>query len=83
MQTADLYLLTGLKRKCAVELASNHLSLENLFDFLKIARLYDLKKLEFSCISFLAENLLEVIILTKIIKTKQIQKVTKSKTLFG
>ena len=60
LQTADLYLLPGLKRKCASELASNHLSKENLFDFLRIARLYDLKKLEFASITFLAENLLEV-----------------------
>jgi hypothetical protein len=61
LQTADLYLLPGLKRKCASELAINHLNKETLFDFLKISRLYDLKKLEFACIAFLAQNLLEVI----------------------
>ena len=61
LQTAEMYLLPGLKRKCASELAAHHLTKENLFDFLRIARLYDLKKLEFACISFLASFLLEVI----------------------
>ncbi len=60
---ADLYLLAGLKRKCASQLILHSLNKENILDLLKLARLYDLKKLEFSCISFLAEHLLEVIYL--------------------
>ena len=58
---ADFYLLPNLKRKCATELANNHLSKENVFDLLKKSRLFDLKKLEFSCITFLADNLFEVL----------------------
>ena len=57
---ADLYLLPALKRKCATELISYHLRKENLFQLLRISRLYDLKKLEFACISFLANYLTEV-----------------------
>lgn len=60
LQIADLYLLPSLKRKCASELITNHLKQENVFDLLKLSRLYDLKKLEFACISFLASKLLEV-----------------------
>lgn len=57
---ADLYLLPSLKRKCASELVSYHLNKENIFDLLKMSRLYDLKKLEFACITFLANNLYDV-----------------------
>lgn len=57
---ADLYLLPGLKRKCAQELAANYMSKENIFDLLKMSRVYELKKLEFSCIFFLAEHIFEV-----------------------
>lgn len=54
---ADFYLLPSLKRKCATELISYHLTSDNLFDMFKLSRVYDLKKLEFACISYLAENL--------------------------
>ena len=57
---ADFYMLSSLKRKCAQELIANHLNNENIFDLLKKSRMFDLKKLEFSCISFLAENLFQV-----------------------
>lgn len=57
---ADFYLLSNLKRKCATELANKHLNKENLFDLLRKSRLFDLKKLEFSCITYLADNLFEV-----------------------
>jgi hypothetical protein len=56
---ADLYLLPSLKRKCANELA-NCLRSENVFDLLRLSRLYDLKKLEFASISFLAFNIFQV-----------------------
>lgn len=56
---ADFYLLSNLKRKCATELANKHLNKENLFDLLRKSRLFDLKKLEFSCITYLADNLFE------------------------
>jgi hypothetical protein len=59
---ADLYLLPSLKRKCANELI-RHINNDNLFEFLKFSRLYDLKKLEFSCISYLALNIFDVIII--------------------
>lgn len=57
---SDMYLLPSLKRKCAGELVTHKLNEENVFDLLNLARLYDLKKLEFTCVSFLAANLLEV-----------------------
>ena len=57
---ADFYMLASLKRKCAQELIANHLINENIFDLLKKSRMFDLKKLEFACISFLAENLFQV-----------------------
>lgn len=57
---ADFYMLPGLKRKCAQELIASHLNKKNIFDLLKKARMFDLKKMQFSCISFLAENLFEV-----------------------
>lgn len=55
-----MYLLASLKRKCAAELARQSLGMENVFGLFDLARVYDLKKLEFTCISFLAANLLEV-----------------------
>jgi hypothetical protein len=58
---ADLYLLPSLKRKCAHELGTHYLNNENIFDLLKLSRVYELKKLEFSCIYYLAVNLYEVI----------------------
>lgn len=61
LMVADYYLLPSLKRKCATELITNHLNRENLFDLLKKSRLFSLKKLEFACISYLADNLFEVI----------------------
>lgn len=54
-------MLSGLKRKCASHLV-NFLNNENVFEFFKLSRLYDLKKFEFSCITHLANNLIEVII---------------------
>lgn len=57
---SDMYLLPSLKRKCAGELVTQRLNEENVFDLLNLARLYDLKKLEFTCVSFLAANLLEI-----------------------
>lgn len=60
---ADLYLLPSLKRKCANELITHHLNAENLFDLFRLARIYDLKKLEFACISYMASNLNEVRVL--------------------
>ena len=57
---ADLYLLPSLKRKCAHELSTHYLNKENIFDLLKISRVYELKKLEFSCIYFLAANIFEL-----------------------
>lgn len=59
--SADLYMMSDLKRKCASHLA-NFLNNENVFEFFKLSRLYDLKKFEFSCITYLANNLIEVII---------------------
>lgn len=58
--TADLYLLPSLKRKCAQELIDRYISKESLFDLLHISRVYDLKKLEYACINYLAWNLEEV-----------------------
>ena len=60
MLVADIYLLPSLKRKCASELTKNHLNKENVFDLLRISRVYDLKKLEFACISFLAAHIFDV-----------------------
>ena len=59
MVFSDMYLLPGLKRKCAGELIQR-INIENVFDLLDLSRLYDMKKLEFSCISFLAANLIQV-----------------------
>lgn len=71
---ADLYLLPSLKRKCASELVNHHLTGENLFDMFRISRLYDLKKLEFACISYLADNLsnVSISIVVSIQSTKSI-----------
>jgi hypothetical protein len=55
-----MYLLPSLKRKCASELATQTLNKENVFNLFGLARLYDLKKLEAVCISFIARNLLKV-----------------------
>jgi hypothetical protein len=63
LDIGEFYLLDSLKRKCANEIILNHLNKENLFDLLKKSRLFDLKKLEFACITYLAEHLFEVIIL--------------------
>jgi hypothetical protein len=61
LDIGEFYLLDTLKRKCANEIILNHLNKENLFDLLKKSRLFDLKKLEFACITYLAEHLFEVI----------------------
>ncbi len=58
---ADLYMLPSLKRKCASELIAHHLNKKNLFDLFKLARLFDLKKMEFTCITFLAIHFFEVL----------------------
>ncbi len=63
---ADLYLIPSLKRKCANELIK-HINNENLFELLKLSRLYDLKKLEFSCISHLAINIFDVNIIISLL----------------
>jgi hypothetical protein len=68
---ADLYLLPTLKRKCANELIK-HIGKNNLFELLKFSRLYDLKKLEFSCISYLALHIFDVITVIFNVDTKKI-----------
>lgn len=56
---SDLFLLSGLKNKCAAFL-SQQLVQDNVILILKLARLYGLERLESHCAGFIAINLPEV-----------------------
>lgn len=56
MSLADIYLMTNLKRKCA-NLIVNFIENENCIELLKIAKVFQLTKLEFACIKYIANNL--------------------------
>ncbi|XP_071815730.1 ankyrin repeat and BTB/POZ domain-containing protein 1-like isoform X1 [Apostichopus japonicus] len=57
---ADLFLLPGLKKQCANEIA-NHFTDENVISVLQIARMFNLIKLEDQCAEFMA-NILSLLI---------------------
>lgn len=57
---ADLFLLVGLKKQCANEIA-NHLTVENVINVLRVGRMFNLSKLEDQCAEFMANNLEQLI----------------------
>lgn len=53
---SDLYLLPGLKRQAA-NFVGRNLDKENVIDILKLARLFELVRLELDCSAFMANNI--------------------------
>ena len=52
---AEMYMISGLKRKCASALL-DHLQVDNAVHMLKTARLFNLENLEAKCNAFMASN---------------------------
>ena len=59
LEAAEMFFLGDLKRQCGLFLAS-YLEVGNAVDLLKTARLYNLPRLEHSCVEFMARNIEEV-----------------------
>ncbi|XP_067928958.1 ankyrin repeat and BTB/POZ domain-containing protein 1-like [Watersipora subatra] len=57
---ADMYLLPGLKKLCAL-FVEDIIEKENIFAVLEMSRLFNLPKLEDRCAAFIAENLEQVL----------------------
>lgn len=57
---ADIYLLPGLKRQCAIVIGQ-HLDINNVVYMLKLARMYELPRLEDQCTEFMAKFLEQII----------------------
>lgn len=64
LMLSDLYLLGGLKRQAAAYLGTQ-LSLGNVIDIIKVARLLELTRLEAQCTEFMANNVESVIKLSE------------------
>ncbi|KAK2139707.1 hypothetical protein LSH36_1645g00004 [Paralvinella palmiformis] len=60
LSVADMFLLPGLKRRCANAL-SQWIDVDNIITILRTARLFDLARLEDQCAEFIASNLERVI----------------------
>lgn len=62
LMIADLYLLSGLKRQCAVVIG-HRLTTENVVDVLRIARQFGLSRLENQCAEFMSDHMDEMVCL--------------------
>lgn len=62
LSVADMFLLPGLKRRCANAL-SQWIDVDNIITILRTARLFDLARLEDQCAEFIASNLERVCII--------------------
>lgn len=60
LSVADMFLLPGLKRRCANAL-SQWIDVDNIITILRTARLFDLARLEDQCAEFIASNLERVL----------------------
>ncbi|CAG7838669.1 unnamed protein product [Allacma fusca] len=56
LRSADMYLLSGLKRQCGAFL-SNKVTVDNVMMLFQLARMYDLPRLENRCTEFIATNI--------------------------
>lgn len=59
MVAADMWLVSGLKRQCGVYLGSR-LHTDNVISIIRLARLFQLPRLEDQCVTFMAKNLDQV-----------------------
>ena len=59
MLVADMFLVPGLTRQCGVYLGT-YLQIHNVTSTLKLARLFQLPRLEDQCVAFMAKNLDQV-----------------------
>ena len=64
LQAADMYLMKGLVRQCAVFLGKN-LNIDNVLAIHSLARLFCLPRLEDQCVIFMAQNFDQVSDTTK------------------
>ncbi|KAK3861251.1 hypothetical protein Pcinc_032762 [Petrolisthes cinctipes] len=60
MVAADMWLVSGLKRQCGVYLGSR-LHTDNVISILRLARLFQLPRLEDQCVTCMAKNLDQVV----------------------
>ena len=65
MCKADMYLLPGLKKLCAVYIGEL-IDEENVFTVFEMSRLFNLPKLEDQCAAFIADNLEQVYMYTEV-----------------
>lgn len=56
MVAADMLLVPGLTRQCGVFLGTQ-LQIENVITVLRLARMFQLPRLEDQCVAFMAKNL--------------------------
>ncbi len=62
LEAADMFLLQGLKRQCGLFLGGpgGLLAADTVVGLVRVARLYDLPRLEHLCVEFMARNIEKV-----------------------
>ena len=61
LHASDVYLLPGLKRRCAARM-TQVLDTDSVMTLIRMARLYNLPRLEDQCAEFIATNIEKVLI---------------------